>query len=128
MALSISRWRPKHLLAAWGAYWAGLAAVALGRPALAAMRAAEGFPEGSTVSAGFGDTGLYFSITRAGATVWMASASLLAITLWVTVPPLLLWLVWLATRPRTTAAAPAELRAPDALGEARPQMSQKTRS
>src|SRR6185437_16077324 len=37
--LTLSHWRPANLFAAWGAYWAGLAAVTLAPAALAVLRA-----------------------------------------------------------------------------------------
>jgi hypothetical protein len=41
-------------------------------------------------------------------------ASLLAVVLWLTIPPLLLWVLWMALRPRP--GAPSAPGAPAALG------------
>lgn len=121
MALSLRRWRPRHLLLAWSGYWLALLLAALGRPALEAWRMSRRPDAHGTVSAGFEDAVGRLSIVVDGATVWTGSASFLSITLWVVGPPLLLWLLWLmrsrasetgdAVAP-TTAAAPHALHAP----------------
>jgi len=104
------RWRPRHLLAAWGVYWATLAVVVLGRPAQLAWRLANG-PEGhGTASAGFENAVLHLRIADDAGHAWAGTAHLLTIALWVAGPPLLLWLLWLALRPRSAmreAPAPA---------------------
>ncbi len=95
MALSLRRWRPRHLLLAWSGYWLALLLVVLGRPALAAWRMSRHPDAHGNVSASF-DGGLVdASIVVDGATAWSGSASLVSITLWLVGPPLLLWLLWL---------------------------------
>jgi hypothetical protein len=53
--LGLSRWKPRHLLAAWSAYWAGLVLVELGPAIVLILRVA--LPAGAkgSVSASFGD-------------------------------------------------------------------------
>jgi len=132
MALSLSRWRPRHLLAAWGTYWAALTLVMLGGPALIARRVASG-PEGSgTITAGFDNARLHLTMLEQGTTVWSGSTSVLAATLWIAGPPLLLWLAWFAQRPRPTPSlAPtdtyAAIRAADPLGAEQLTAERRTR-
>jgi hypothetical protein len=98
--LGLSQWKPRHLLAAWSTYWAGLALVTLGPAALAILRVT--VPEGAkgSVSANFGDAGLQLVVKAADATIWFGQASVVSVVTWLAAPPLLLWLAWLATRPR----------------------------
>jgi hypothetical protein len=97
--LGLSRWKPRHLLAAWSAYWAGLALVTLGPAALAILRVT--VPEGAkgSVAANFGDAGLELIVKTGEVTTWVGHASVVSIALWLAAPPLLLWIAWLATRP-----------------------------
>ena len=95
----MSRWRPKHLLLSWVAYWVGATVVKLSRAFVAASRIARVNGQG-TMSANYGDKGLELTITDAGATVWHVATPLWALALWIAGPPLLLWLVWLITRER----------------------------
>ena len=106
MALSLNRWRPRHLLLAWIAYWIVLVAT-VARPGLFAALRALSAPAGhGTMSASMDN--LLFSLTvKSDAAVWSGSASLLSIALWVAGPPLLLWLLWLVTR-TSPVAAPRE--------------------
>jgi hypothetical protein len=92
-------WRPRHLLASWAAYWVALAGVTLGPAVVAIVGATSDAQKHSSVSAGFGNDGIYLTVTRAGATVWNGAVSLSALALWLAGPPLLLWLAWLLTRP-----------------------------
>ncbi|MEO7371459.1 MAG: hypothetical protein ABIZ69_11375 [Ilumatobacteraceae bacterium] len=98
--LGLSKWKPRHLLAAWSAYWAGLALVTLGPAVVAIMRVT--LPEGAkgSVSANLGDAGLQLVVKSGEVTTWFGQASVASVALWLAVPPLLLWLAWLATRPR----------------------------
>jgi hypothetical protein len=98
--LGLSQWKARHLLAAWSAYWAGLALVTLGPAALAILRVT--VPEGAkgSVSANFGDAGLQLVVKSGEATTWFGQASVVSVAMWLAAPPLLLWLAWLATRPR----------------------------
>ena len=102
MELSIRRWKPGQLLLGWGVYWAGLIGVKLG-PAIRATWRATQLPEGhGNVSASFGNTTLSYTVIEDGVKTIAASAPISTILLWVVVPPLLLWLVWLFVRVRPT--------------------------
>lgn len=102
--LSISRWRPAHLFASWIVYWIALAAVALGPVALPIFRATRDNAKGE-ISANVADGVLSLIVKESGVTTWSGSVHLLTATLWLAVPPLILWLVWAATR-RAPAQAP----------------------
>src|SRR4051794_34321198 len=103
MELSIRRWRPGHLLASWGAYWVGLAGVALG-PAIPVVWRATHLPEGhGTITAGFENSIFHFTIVEEGVKTFAASAPFGTIMAWLVGPPLALWLIWLAVRQRPTA-------------------------
>lgn len=97
--LELRHWKPRHLLAAWSAYWAGLMLVTLGPAALAILRVT--VPNGAkgSVSANFGDAGLQLVVKSGEVTTWFGQASVGSVALWLAAPPLLLWLAWLATRP-----------------------------
>jgi hypothetical protein len=100
MRFGLRHWRARHLIGAWGAYWASLAAVTLGSPALALWRATRGPNGTSSVSASLGDAGVHLEVLRQGVTTWAGSASLGSVIFWTCGPPLLLWLAWLVRRPR----------------------------
>jgi len=104
--LGISRWRHRHLLAAWVTYWAALVAVKLGG-AISAIAQVSGPNGHGSASAGFGDKGLTLTVVNPGGTIWSGSSSLAAAALWVAGPPLLLWLAWMLKRPRPDAVRPA---------------------
>ncbi|MEO7965730.1 MAG: hypothetical protein ABIT38_17610 [Gemmatimonadaceae bacterium] len=97
MELSLRNWRPAHLLGAWVTYWAGLAAVKLG-PGIAAIARVQGPNSHGTASAGFNDSVLSAQVLEGTTTVWHASAQLTTIALWVTVPPIVLWGLWMLMR------------------------------
>ena len=103
MLLSLRRWRPRHLLLAWSGYWLALLLLALGRPALALWRLSQAPPGHGSFSAGFVNSVVQMSAVEDGVTVWSGAASLLTLALWLTGPPLALWLVWLMLRPRSPA-------------------------
>lgn len=99
---SLGRWRPRHLLFAWIAYWVVLLLVALG-PAIVAALPVIGDEKGhGSINASFGSAGFSLTILRGSATVWQREASLLSIALWIAGPPLLLWLAWMWRRARET--------------------------
>ena len=97
--LSVRRWRARHLLLAWGAYWLGLILIAVGPGLAAAWRATRPEQKGN-ISVSY-DDGVINAIVVAGeTTLWSAAVEFSTITLWIAGPPVLLWLLWLATRPR----------------------------
>ena len=107
---SLGRWRPRHLMFAWIAYWVALLLVALG-PAIVAALPVIGDEKGhNSINASFGSAGFSLSILRGSTTVYQREASLLSIALWIAGPPLLLWLAWMWRRARdTTERAPREV-------------------
>ena len=105
MPLSPRHWRARHLLGAWIAYWAALLAVTLG-PGVLALRRIRGAPENTShVNFSFGDQGLQGNIVSYGTTLWSVHVGPAAVVLWLVVPPLLLWLLWAALRPRPESLA-----------------------
>ena len=99
MAWSLRGWRPRHILLAWFGYWLTLAAVTLGPAITAVIRATRPDAKGG-ISAGMGDGGINVTVTEGGVTTWSGAASLLELALWIALPPVLLWLAWLFSRPR----------------------------
>jgi hypothetical protein len=91
--LSIRRWRASHLFGSWIAYWILLFAFAAGRPLLRIWQLSRSNTHGSA--------GISYS------------GSALAAALWIAGPPLLLFVLWLATRTR----APRQPHPDDAVGE-----------
>ena len=107
MAFSLRRWRPRHLLLSWIAYWLALAAVTLGPAIPALMRATATDAKGS-MNASAGDQGVSITITADGGAAWSGAASLTAVVFWLVGPPLLLWLVWFVRRkPRDEKLTPS---------------------
>ena len=99
----MQRWRPRHLLYAWVTYWVLLALYALGPAALAFQRGTDK-PHGKLgATAGFEDDKLYGTITDGAATLWHATIPFTEAVLWVVLPPLILWLLWLALGSRRAA-------------------------
>jgi len=115
MEISPRRWGWRSLVGAWGAYWAGLAGVTLGPFALYVWKLAQIPGNHGTVSLNMGDDGLHLTALRDGAAAWNASVSLGTFALWVAVPPLAIWLLWLLMRP--SPADRAQLREGASLGE-----------
>lgn len=96
------RWRASQLLWSWCPYWVALVLVSIGPGLLAAWRISRPGGHG-TVTGGFENGIVQMTVTNgvAGtADVWKGSASLSAVVLWIAVPPLALWVGWLASRPR----------------------------
>ena len=93
----LSRWRPYQLLLSWVAYWIALLAVTLG-PAVPAILSATRDGAHGEINASFSDTALSFTVKELGRLTWSGSVHLLTAALWVAVPPLLLWLLWIRSR------------------------------
>lgn len=107
MKFSIREWRPAHLFGAWVSYWVILAGVTLARP-LRLLSQLRGGNAHGTASAHF-DNALLTVHVEVGRQVWEASAHLGTICGWLAGPPLVIWAVYMATRPSQTAlhSAPA---------------------
>ena len=97
----LSRWRPYQLLLAWIAYWVLLLAVTLG-PALPAILRATREGGHGEINASFGDAIMSFTVKEAGQITWTGSAHFLTATLWIALPPLALWVLWLRARSGAT--------------------------
>lgn len=104
--LSLSRWRPTHLLVGWGAYWAGLLIVALG-PAIPAILSATRDGSRGEVNASFGNSVFSLTVKELGKVTWSGSVHAFTAALWIGIPPLVLWLLWLRARSGATRAEPA---------------------
>jgi hypothetical protein len=104
MFRSLRHWSPRALFLSWGLYWLALLAIGLARIAPPIWRATHG-PTGTTsaVNLSFSNTIASLTVTQAGQTTWTGSISLITMALWVAVPPLVLWMLWAATRPRVDA-------------------------
>ncbi|MDB4883855.1 MAG: hypothetical protein JWL95_2621 [Gemmatimonadetes bacterium] len=103
MVRALGRWRTRHLLVAWVAYWIVLLTVVV-RPALLTALKALSAPDGhGSMSANVANSVLSFTV-KTDALSYTGSASLTSIALWIAGPPLALWMLWLATRPRPVAA------------------------
>lgn len=105
---SLSRWRPIHLFLAWCGYWIALLLVSMGSAIPAILRATREGGHGE-IGAGFGNAVFYFTVKEMGRVTWTGSVHALTAALWIGVPPLLLWVLWLRARP--TAARAADARA-----------------
>ena len=82
---------------AWIVYWVLLVGISLRSAIVAAMRALNA-PHGlGSISASV-DNGNFVLKSSVGSETWSQTMSLTAMTLWFAGPPLLLFLVWLATR------------------------------
>jgi hypothetical protein len=115
MRLSLRRWRPRHLLLSWVAYWIALVAVRLGG-AIMAIRHVTSLPKGrGSFSLTFDDV-FSLKVIDSGRTVWSGSAAFGEVVLWFAGPPLLLFVLWLLARPRRGEVTDAEA-AHAALGE-----------
>jgi hypothetical protein len=99
MVLALSRWRPRHLLIAWTTYWVVTALIALAPAIEAILRRVVPAGAHGNVNASFNDGLLSLTVDGGGMTAWSGSTHLSTVILWASVPPLLLWLLWLVTRP-----------------------------
>ena len=100
MAFSLRRWRPRHLLLAWIAYWI-LGLLIAFRSGRAAIWHVTSDPDAhGSIAAGVNDGVFSMTVTDATGVIWHGSASLMSILLWFAGPPLLIFLLWLAARPR----------------------------
>ncbi|HEX5438018.1 MAG TPA: hypothetical protein VFW98_12710 [Gemmatimonadaceae bacterium] len=109
MILSLRRWRPRHLLAAWCAYWAALALAILGPGLLAVWRATRPGAH-SRIFMSMHNGVFHASVTRGATALWTGAIHAGTLALWIAGPPLLLWLVWLLSQTRRGRGAPEESR------------------
>ena len=94
----LSRWRPTQLLLAWAGYWILLLAVTLGPALPAILRVTRGGGHHGEINASFGGDGFSLTVKEMGKLLWSGSIGVLPAALWIAVPPLVLWLLWLRAR------------------------------
>jgi polyferredoxin len=104
MKLSLRSWRPRHLLAAWCAYWAALALVTLWPAIAAGWRISQQAHGKGSVSGSFGNDIISATIVDSGKTTWAGSITPVHLALLIAGPPLILWLLWLMRASRTNNA------------------------
>ena len=104
MKLSLRSWRARHLLAAWCAYWSGLAVITLWPAIAAGWRISQQIHGQGSVSGSFGDNGISAIISESGKTTWTGSISVVHLALLIAGPPLVLWMIWLMRASRTNNA------------------------
>jgi hypothetical protein len=97
-------WRPRNLLLAWCAYWVALIVIRLGPAIAIGWRMSQHPGSKGSAAINFGNGVFSGTISEAGRASWTGSISFLTLVLLVGVPPLLLWLVWLAGTSRTNNA------------------------
>jgi hypothetical protein len=106
----LKRWRPRHLLISWCAYWAATLLVLLWPVWQFAYHVQQSPDNHGTISAGFGDGGFTAKTTDVAGAVWTSSISLLPLTLLLAGPPLLLWVAWVVAVSRTNNAGSRAMR------------------
>jgi hypothetical protein len=94
---NLSRWRPMHLLLAWATYWIALLVVALGPAVPAILRATRPNAHGE-INASFNNSVFSLTVKEAGQLLWSASIHAFPLALWIGVPPLILFALWLRGR------------------------------
>ncbi|HEV8215244.1 MAG TPA: hypothetical protein VGP95_05400 [Gemmatimonadaceae bacterium] len=91
-------WSAGKLFTSWIAYWILLLAIGLA-PAIGPIwRATHAEPDKGSLNMSFGSDGFSLNVLKDGATLYSASIHLLPLALLVAGPPLLLWLLWVASR------------------------------
>jgi len=94
---NLSRWRPAHLFLAWTTYWLALLIVAIG-PAIPAILRATAKDAHGEINVSFGNSVFSLTVKQAGQLTWSGSSHALAAALWIGIPPLVLWILWLSAR------------------------------
>jgi hypothetical protein len=94
---NLSRWRPAHLLLAWTTYWLALLIVAIG-PAIPAILRATAQDVHGEINVNYGNSVFTLIVKQAGQLTWSGSIHALAAALWIGIPPLVLWILWLRAR------------------------------
>src|SRR3954465_7075545 len=103
----LSRWRPYQLLLAWAAYWIVLLAATLGPALPAILRATSAGGNHGEINASFSNPPLSFTVKEMGQVTGTGSVHFLTAALWIAIPPLVLWVLWLRARSET----PRDMRA-----------------
>ena len=95
----LRHWGAWPLLAAWMAYWVTLTVVVLGPPAVMIWRLTHDPARHGSATGRFTNDVFAATVADGGRTVWAGSAHLLTIVLWLVVPPLAFYGLWLWRRP-----------------------------
>jgi hypothetical protein len=103
MKFRLAAWRPGHLLVAWCVYWLTLALWGLG-PVLPTLWQVTRPGAHGSVSASVEDGVARLTVTREAATVWTGQVELVTLALWLTLPPVALWVLWLRSQRQSTSA------------------------
>jgi len=104
---NLSRWRPMHLLLAWATYWVALVVVAIGSALPSILRATAPNAHGE-INAGFNNSVFALTVKETGQVLWSGSIHAVPLALWISVPPLILFGLWLRVRsgaPRSALSA-----------------------
>jgi len=99
--LTLPEWRPRHLLAAWIAYWILLLLGWLAPAIPMLFRLSR--PGGHGTASIAANDGVLSAVIAAGGQTWTRAVGYGTLTALVVLPPLLLWLLWVAVRPRRVA-------------------------
>ena len=91
-------WSAGKLFASWVGYWILLFVVGLGPGIAAILQATRAGPDKGSVNLSFGSDGFSLNVLKAGATIYAGSIHLLPLVLLVAGPPLVLWILWFASR------------------------------
>jgi len=106
----LERWSAAALFGTWVAWWAALIGVTIGPGLLRAIRVMRLPGTHGTASASFENSHLLFKVVDGAgpAGTWTFNTSFGTALAWIAVPPLVLWLLWIVSRPRRQSlAAPA---------------------
>jgi hypothetical protein len=100
MKFSPRNWGTKQLLLSWCAYWLVLGVATL-KPAFAILSRVTGASGHGNASVSFSDGLLKLAVdnTSDGST-WTGAIHFTSLVLWLFGPPLLLWVLWVVSRPR----------------------------
>src|SRR4051794_31086367 len=85
-----------RLLAGWLGWWVILAAWKIGPALPAILRVTRPDAKGNA-NVAFGEKGFSATITEGSTVAWEGHITLLKLVLLITVPPLILWVLWLLT-------------------------------
>ncbi|MDQ2890567.1 MAG: hypothetical protein M3R65_08445 [Gemmatimonadota bacterium] len=95
----LRRWGARQLVAALSTYWVALALVVVGSPAMRFWRLTHDPASHGNASAGIRNDVIWATVAENGATAWVGSAHMVTLVMWLVGPPLVLYIVWLRSRP-----------------------------
>jgi hypothetical protein len=131
----MERWSAGALLGSWVAYWVALVSVSVGPGIVRGFHLVREKGNHGRISASIDGARLIFDVhDTGGGAAWAFSSSFATVLAWVAIPPLVLWLAWLLSRPRRGTLArprlhelpspmpdvPMAQQAPEAERDARP--------